>query len=131
MYDILASIHMLMGDPVFRACLGSRIRAPLSETREIYIIPYHYGASPLRSRYLKDSLLNIHHAEKGSSGLITGTGVAPAVRACCPMHAGRGWSMMSLESLVSFQYTKHFNLHILLTCSNLVVRLKVVVGRPR
>jgi hypothetical protein len=102
MYDILASIHVLMGDPVFRVCPGSRIRAPSSETREIHVIPYHYGASPRRSRCLKDSLLNIHHAEEGSSGLIEGTGDAPAVRARCPVHAGRGRSLITQSHLCHF-----------------------------
>lgn len=102
MYDILASIQTLIGDPVFRVCPGSRICAPSSETREIHVIPYHYGASPFRSRCLKDSLLNIHHTEEGSSGLMEGTGDAPAVCACCPVHAGKGRSMVYLESLVSF-----------------------------
>lgn len=124
MYDILASIHMLMGDPVFHVCLGSRIRAPLSETREIYVILYHNGASPLRSQCMKDSRYSM--SQYSSCG---GSGDAPAV--CAPMHAGRGRSMTYLESLVSFQYTKCFNQHILLTYSNLVVRLKVVVGRQR
>ena len=47
-----------MGDPVFHVCLGSRIRAHLFETREIYVILYHHGTSPLRGQRMKDSLFN-------------------------------------------------------------------------
>ena len=102
MYDILASIYMLMGDPVFRVCPDSRIRAPPSETRDIQVIPYHYRAPPLHSRCLKDSLLNISSCGGRELWLDRGDWDAPAVRACCPVHAGRGRSMMYLESLVSY-----------------------------